>query len=194
MASAGIRSSGSQSGNRTANPTILGSVSLIVPVGPSTCSSALCHARRPASVSMNDWIRNGWRSVLEGDRHRRRREFRRRSLDGRPPCLTLSTPVTPPARPLREPTDSSASARGSRRTTPIEISATPVIWSVRFVRVERGEQVAIGDSEDCPDHREFQHDGPDWCQRALDTPAHDSHGGAGGCAVAPRAEVKWVCV
>ncbi len=51
------------------------------------------------------------------------------------PLFTLSTPVTPAARPLTAATDRSISPRSSTSATPTEIIPTAAICSVRFVRL-----------------------------------------------------------
>jgi hypothetical protein len=95
---------------------------------------------------------------------------------GAHPCLTLSTVITPAAKPLTEPTDRSISPSSSTSTAPIETSRD---LERQRREVERGQEAAVGDLEDRPDYLQFQQD-PRQRQIALDEPADHSSGERAG--------------
>ena len=136
--------------NVPARPVIDGSVRLIVPVSPSTYSSAPCQASRPASVTTNDGMpKRVTDGALEAPDRRAGRERRRRSPGPGPsPCFDVQHRHDRRARPLTAPTERSISPSSSTSTTPTEISArrprsAAPGWS-RFVGGEEAVVLATG--------------------------------------------------
>ena len=76
---------------------------------------------------------------------------------GAQPCWTLSTAITPAARPLTAPTERSISPSSRTSTTPIEIVAVAAICRRQVREVDRREEAVVGDLEDRPDDRDPEH-------------------------------------
>ena len=109
---------------------------LIVPVSPSTASCTPCHPINPASVTTNEGIPNVvTMKPVKSPIAAPVASPATIASSGDHPCWTLSTAITEAASPLTAPTERSISPSSSTRTTPIEIVATPVIWSTRFERL-----------------------------------------------------------
>ena len=109
---------------------------LTEPVSPSTHSSAPCQASRPASVTTNEGTPN-WVTMkpLKKPIATPTPSPAKIASTGDQPCWTLSTAITPAARPLTAPTERSISPSSRTSTTPIEIVAIAAICSVRLERL-----------------------------------------------------------
>ena len=119
---------------------------LTEPVSPKTHKRAPCQASRPASVTTNDGTPNRvTMKPLNAPIATPTASPAPIPRTGAQPCWTLSTAITPAARPLTAPTERSISPSSRTSTTPIEIVAVAAICRVRLERLtaDRNRSLAI---------------------------------------------------
>ena len=109
---------------------------LTEPVSPSTHNNAPCQASRPASVTTNEGTpKRVTMRPLKAPIASPTPSPAKIPISGAQPCSTLSTAMTPAARPLTAPTERSISPSKRTSTTPIEIVAVAAICRVRLERL-----------------------------------------------------------